>query len=322
MQGLPGSLPTTDEDERRTDPFIKLLRRFELHRFWREHRTYSRAEAWIDMLFMAYHSPREIMWNGHAITLNPGEFMTSYRILTRRWRWSTKKVGNFLKDCESHGEIILHSGDSAIQVGKQVGKHPGTHVTITNYAEIHRSGKHPRIQVGKQVGKHYKRMYLTRENSSVVSPVDNCGQLSPTEKAARVFEVFRLASGKLTTPPTKRETAAIKRTIAANDGKWEPIRDMVRDSTARAVAHGDSVRSVTYGLAAWKSEQQEKQKAEHKKSIPVLSGLVSAVAGSVASPAQRGGRPGSVPVGRPGDGVTKAEQEAVKRLRRDMGLEE
>jgi len=323
MRGLPGSLSDTNKDARR-DPFIKLLRRFENHRFWREARRYSRAEAWIDMLFMAYHSPRKISWNGHTITMEPGEFMTSYRILTRRWRWSIKRVRVFLKDCESHQELVLNSGYSRAQVGAQVGAHPGTHVTITNYAEIHGSGAQQRTRAGAQVGAHYKRKQCTRENNSADSPVDNCGQLSPTEKASRVYEAFRIASGKLNRPPSKRETLSIKRAIAANDGEWEPIRDMMRDSIARAVKRGDAVRLPSYGLAAWKNEQEAKQKIERDAvpANPAVRDLVGTVAGSVRSPYQREGRPGSVPVGRPGDGITEAEREAVARVRRDMGLED
>jgi len=128
MPGVPGS---PEKIDRRSYPFIKLLRRFEKHRFWRERRKYSKAEAWIDMLFMAYHSSCWIKWNGQPVRLQPGEFMTSVPILERRWLWSRNKVRRFLRSLEKEGEIVL--GGPPQRTPKR------TKVTICNYAEIHGS---------------------------------------------------------------------------------------------------------------------------------------------------------------------------------------
>lgn len=160
MPGVSGSPSGEDKGDRRNQPFIKLLRRFQNHRFWCLQRKFSKAEAWIDMLFMAYYEPRNIVWNGQAVRLEPGEFMSSNRILAKRWTWPVMTVWVFLRNCEKHGEIRLHSELGVVQQTVRGSVHPGTRVTITNFAEIHQSSSVPLYTPS------YTKRYITREGTS------------------------------------------------------------------------------------------------------------------------------------------------------------
>lgn len=296
MARVPGS-PASDNrpTNRRSEPFVKLLRKFQRHRFWRERRRYSRAEAFIDMLFMAYYEPRDIVWNGHEITLEPGEFMTSERILARRWNWTPRTAGRFLKSCETHGELALNARDYVTQGVTQGTTHPGTHVTLRNYAEIHGQVTHPPHPKVTQGVTHYKRR-VVQENTTacVASPVDNCGQLAMPAMVARVYEAFR-STVNSTKPPTEREKRHIAGAIRDNDMAWEPIRDMVRDVTARETARGNQPNGVMYGIRAWQREQEKQKKAElgAVPADPRAAGVIGQLCKTLGSPVQR--RPDSVP---------------------------
>ncbi len=140
--------------------------------------------------------------------------------------------------------------------------------------------------------------------------MDNCGQLKVATKVAKVFEGFRLVTSS-TKPPTDREKRLIAAAIAENDGEWEPIRDMVRDVTAREIARGNKVERVTYGLTAWKNEQ-EKQRKTVLGAIPAdprAAALVRSLSGASASPVQR--RPDAAPVA---TGLTPEQEAARKQL--------
>lgn len=298
---VPGSRTTDDSTtDLHAEPFVKLLRKFQRHRFWRERRRFSRAEAFIDMVFMAYYEPREIMWNGHAINLGPGEFMASEHILARRWRWSPRTAGRYLKRCERHGEVALNARDFVTQGVTRGLTHPGTHVTLCSYAEIHGQVTHPREGNVTQGVTHYKRRVVQENTTASKEPaVDNCGQLSVPAKCARVYEAFRLVTNS-TKPPTQTETAKIATAIAENGGDWEPIRDTVRDATVRAVARakagrGEVPRSVRYGLAVWREQKQERVKVE-LGAVPAdarVASLAGTLSKSLASPVQR--RPDAPP---------------------------
>jgi len=77
--------------------YIKLWRKFFAeNKYWKEKRVYSRAEAWIDMVQMAFYKDSEELWNGNTVLIKCGSFITSERILAKRWGWSTTKVRRFL----------------------------------------------------------------------------------------------------------------------------------------------------------------------------------------------------------------------------------
>jgi hypothetical protein len=96
--------------------FFKVQRRFFSHWLWEEDRTFSRAEAWLDMLQMAAFKDSKRLVNGKMISIPIGGIAASERFLGTRWKWSRSKVRAFLSCLVSdqmidqqkdHGETVL-----------------------------------------------------------------------------------------------------------------------------------------------------------------------------------------------------------------------
>ena len=78
--------------------YINIQRTIQSTPEWREKRTFSRFEAWFDMLFMAAFSERRVMLDdGGIITLGRGEILMSQREFAKRWGWSVSKVNRYFQ---------------------------------------------------------------------------------------------------------------------------------------------------------------------------------------------------------------------------------
>lgn len=79
--------------------YITINRRIFNHAFWKEHREYSKAEAWLDLLQQARFEVSEgkMLIGMSVIRWNRGEVIASVRFLVKRWSWSIGKVTRFLE---------------------------------------------------------------------------------------------------------------------------------------------------------------------------------------------------------------------------------
>lgn len=87
--------------------FIKLSRSFFNNPLWSEERTYSLAEAWLDLIQMARFdvAPQSMVIKMKTITIHRGELRASQRYLAQRWKWSIGKVNRFLKMLENERSL-------------------------------------------------------------------------------------------------------------------------------------------------------------------------------------------------------------------------
>ena len=85
--------------------FIPLSRRFFEHTLWTEKRTFSRAEAWLDLMQTAAFAPHKKMILGRMVEIERGSLVASVRWLSDRWQWSNTKVCLFLDVLEAEGMI-------------------------------------------------------------------------------------------------------------------------------------------------------------------------------------------------------------------------
>lgn len=84
-----------------TQGYFKLQRRFFDHWLWTEERSFSKAEAWIDLLQLAAYAPTKRMSRDKLLPIAEGELIASLRYLSKRWGWGKDKTGDFLKTLES-----------------------------------------------------------------------------------------------------------------------------------------------------------------------------------------------------------------------------
>lgn len=103
--------------------YIKLHRSFYSHWLWGEGRSFSKAEAFLDLLQLAAFAPTKRMISGSLIELEQGELVASVRYLGARWTWGKDKVADFLKMLESDGMIRRRS------------RHGETIVNLCNYKD-------------------------------------------------------------------------------------------------------------------------------------------------------------------------------------------
>jgi len=87
--------------------WIKLHRQITEHWLYKENRIFSKFEAWQDILLHVNHAPNKFIVKGELISLDAGQTARSQVTLTKKWKWSRKKVSNFLKLLEKDHMIMV-----------------------------------------------------------------------------------------------------------------------------------------------------------------------------------------------------------------------
>ena len=105
--------------------YFAVWRKIEDHPFYKERRTFSKYEAWLDILMKAQHKkePQEVVLGMTVLTCNYGETLRSTRSWAGQWGWSEAKVRRFFSLLEKLGQIT----------SKSEGK--TTRITILNYEQ-------------------------------------------------------------------------------------------------------------------------------------------------------------------------------------------
>lgn len=89
--------------------WIKLHRKLQDCWIWQIDNSFDERSAWIDMLLSANHKDVKILFSGELTFVKRGQFITSIRKLSERWKWNKDKVLKFLKILEKDGMIIKSS---------------------------------------------------------------------------------------------------------------------------------------------------------------------------------------------------------------------
>jgi hypothetical protein len=86
---------------------VKLSRKFfEEDEWWNEKRPKTKAEAWLDCIYMAAWKARKFSVGLEVEHLARGEFMASLRFLATRWRWSRGAVERWIAAAQKAGRIV------------------------------------------------------------------------------------------------------------------------------------------------------------------------------------------------------------------------
>lgn len=95
--------------------FILLHRQLEDNWLWLSE-PFTKGQAWVDLLILASHSGNTFFIRGNKIELKTGEIGYSKEQLASRWKWSRKKVLNFLKMLEKEQQIEQQKTPSLVVV--------------------------------------------------------------------------------------------------------------------------------------------------------------------------------------------------------------
>lgn len=88
--------------------YIRLDRKFFENAYWKQKRTFSLSEAWLDLIQLARFDaePTQIILpNGRMITIERGEIHASLRFLSDRWGWSVDKTLRYINKHKEKQEI-------------------------------------------------------------------------------------------------------------------------------------------------------------------------------------------------------------------------
>lgn len=102
--------------------WIKIHRKLQDCWIWQIDKPFDERSAWIDLLMSANHDDVKIPFNGELVLVERGQFITSIRKLSVKWKWNKDKVLKFLRLLESDG-MITRSSDKY-----------RTLVTVENYS--------------------------------------------------------------------------------------------------------------------------------------------------------------------------------------------
>ena len=101
--------------------WIKLYRTIQDHWIW-ENPQY--LKWWLDLIFMANHQDRKILFDGELKTVKVGERITSEKKLSERWEVSRNTVRKFL-------DLLVKDDMIELSRSRQI----GTWYKVSNYAE-------------------------------------------------------------------------------------------------------------------------------------------------------------------------------------------
>ena len=101
--------------------WIILHRKIQECDIWLADEPFDRRSAWVDLLLSANHEDNDMIFDGHKITIQRGQYLTSVRKLSARWGWGKNKTLSYLRLLEEC-EMITKEADSR-----------RTLITIVNY---------------------------------------------------------------------------------------------------------------------------------------------------------------------------------------------
>jgi len=106
-----------------SEGYIWLSRKFFEDANWKQQRTFSLSEAWLDLIQSARFDAEpaiKILPNGRRITIERGEIHSSLRSLSDRWGWSVEKTQQYINKCieKQHIERKTVQGESVLKLCK------------------------------------------------------------------------------------------------------------------------------------------------------------------------------------------------------------
>ncbi len=105
--------------------YIKIYRSILDHELFNENHSYSKLEAWLDILLVVNYEEREVNIKGHIFKVQRGETIRSLGTWATRWRWDKNKVRRFLNTLEINQMIDTHT-DTLLE-------RFATHLKVCNY---------------------------------------------------------------------------------------------------------------------------------------------------------------------------------------------
>ena len=157
--------------------WIKVYRKIDDCPLWWEER-FSYGQAWIDLLLMANHRPKVIMFDATRITIETGQLLTSIRKLSHKWDWSVKRTMRFLNNLEAEKMIVRDSNAKR------------TLITIVNYGIYQGGGNSDdNTEYNTECNSDYNTD-CTQTRSKEIKNINNVAPKEQRDQDIKDFEVI------------------------------------------------------------------------------------------------------------------------------------
>ena len=195
--------------------YIKLSRKFFSNDMWNEARTFSSCEAWLDLIQSARFeaTPRMESIGGREVSYTRGQYPASIRFLSKRWKWSERKVRTFLAFLRRENMITL-SKEQGMNV-----------ITLVKYNEYNGSESDTACDTSND----------TMSGTNIIQEINNL-RMQVTQLMTQVATqlMTQVATQQVTHPakePEKRHTG---------DTKQIKEKNIIKETTTNVVGKKDA----------------------------------------------------------------------------------
>jgi len=109
--------------------YVSAFRSIRHHWLWKD-KPFSYGQAFIDMVLMANHKDKDVLFSGDIVMVKRGSFITSQEKLKLNWGWKRKRFDKFISLLKKTGMILMENRT-----------YQGTYVTICNYETYQTQGQ-------------------------------------------------------------------------------------------------------------------------------------------------------------------------------------
>ena len=137
--------------------WILLYRKMQEHWLYPKNRTFTKFEAWIDLIFCANYKEKKVNIGNQLIEVNRGETIKSLDTWAKRWKWNKSKVRRVLKLFEKSNMIETKS------------ERMTTRITICNY-ESYQGNRHAadtQVKRKRNANRHASETKSTRKPTQI-----------------------------------------------------------------------------------------------------------------------------------------------------------
>lgn len=223
--------------------YIKLHRQIQDCWIW-DSGKFDKRSAWIDLLMLANHRDKKIMFDSEYIVITRGQFITSIRKLSGRWEWSKSAVTAFLNLLEKDSMIKRDSNNRR------------TLITIINYE----------VYQGIPDSKETVNGTLTRTVNGTQSGTQNGTTKEYKNIRNKEFKENDTPNGvskrKCFTPPTLEEVQAY---CQERDNNVDPQRFVDFYESKGWLVGNSKMKNWKAAVRTWENRDRDQPKTANEK---------------------------------------------------------
>ena len=130
---------------------------------------FTKAQAWIDLIFLAHWKNEYKYVRGNKIKVNRGEVSWSLRDLSKRWKWSVNKTVRYIKELENDKQLNTQNSKLSNRyyiVNYELYQGDG----YTNEYTDEHTDEYKNKEEVKEVKNIYKEKIYKKENGKFIIP--------------------------------------------------------------------------------------------------------------------------------------------------------